>query len=116
MIHEGQVVLFRFPQTDQAAGKMRPALVVRKALGSYEDWLICMISSRSFQCVENFDELITEEDSDFPLSGLKCASVVRISRLAVVECSVLHGAIGVVSEERLLRIQKKISEWILPDQ
>jgi hypothetical protein len=28
MISEGQIVLFRFPQTDQQAGKLRPALVV----------------------------------------------------------------------------------------
>ncbi len=45
MISEGQIVLFRFPQTDQQAGKLRPALVVRKLPGRYEDWLISMISS-----------------------------------------------------------------------
>ena len=46
MIQEGKIVLFRFPQTNQAAGKLRPALVLRKLLGDYEDWLICMISSK----------------------------------------------------------------------
>jgi hypothetical protein len=29
MIAEGQIVLFRFPQTDQHSGKLRPALIVR---------------------------------------------------------------------------------------
>ena len=33
MIREGHVVLFRFPQTDQSRGKLRPALVVRKLPG-----------------------------------------------------------------------------------
>ncbi|OPY67119.1 MAG: hypothetical protein A4E57_02489 [Syntrophorhabdaceae bacterium PtaU1.Bin034] len=46
MIAEGQTVLFRFPQTDQQEGKLRPALVIRKVPDRYEDWLVCMISSR----------------------------------------------------------------------
>ena len=33
MIAEGQIVLFRFPQTDQEAGKLRPALVLRRLPG-----------------------------------------------------------------------------------
>jgi mRNA interferase MazF len=46
MIREGQVVLFRFPQTNQTAGKLRPALIIRKVPGPHDDWLICMISSQ----------------------------------------------------------------------
>jgi len=49
MISEGQVVLFRFPQTDQTAGKLRPALVLRRLPGQRNDWLICMISSNLYQ-------------------------------------------------------------------
>lgn len=49
MIQERQVVLFRFPQTNQTAGKLRPALVIRKLFGLLGDWLICMISSHSFR-------------------------------------------------------------------
>lgn len=46
MIQEGRVVLFRFPQTEQLPGKLRPALVIRKIPGSYGDWLICMIGDK----------------------------------------------------------------------
>jgi hypothetical protein len=46
MISEGQIVLFRFPQTDLQAGKLRPALVVRKLPGRHEDWLIAMPEMR----------------------------------------------------------------------
>jgi len=44
MIQAGNIVLFRFPQTDQSRGKLRPALILRKLPGLYDDWLICMIS------------------------------------------------------------------------
>ena len=74
MIHERHVVLFRFPQTSQTKGKLRPALVIRKVPGPHEDWLICLISSRLSQEVEHFDEIISEKDDDFISSGLKQAA------------------------------------------
>jgi mRNA interferase MazF len=46
VIQDGRIVLFRFSETKVAVGKLRPALVVRKLPNSYDDWLICMISSQ----------------------------------------------------------------------
>lgn len=112
MIHEGQIVLFRFPQTDQTAGVLRPALVVRQLPGPYDDWLICMISTRLSQQIEGLDEVIKTDDSDFRHSGLKSSSLVRVSRIAVVDRSVLLGAVGEISSDRLSRIKTSLSTWI----
>jgi mRNA interferase MazF len=81
----GQIVLFRFPQTDLEGGKLRPALLLAQLPGGYDDWLICMISSQIRQYVPGFDEIVQETDADFAGSGLKVSSVIRIGRLAVVE-------------------------------
>ena len=62
MISEGQITLFKFPQTDQQAGKLRPALVLRKMPGRYDDWLICMISFKLHQKIQELDEVITAKD------------------------------------------------------
>ncbi len=113
MIRERQVVLFRFPKTNQAKGKLRPALVVRKVPGPYDDWLISMISSQVSQEVADFDEIISEKDADFISSGLKQISLIRIARLAVVEKTTLIGAIGEISFARLNRIKKKLSDWLI---
>ena len=115
MIEEGQIVLFRFPQSDLRRSKIRPALIVRQLPGNYDDWLLCMISSRLFQSTE-IDEMIGPEDDDFTTSGLKTPSLIRISRLAVVDARVLEGAIGQISKERLNRIRVKIAAWILGEQ
>jgi len=40
MKQPGQIVLFRFPQTDLAVGKLRPALLLGRLPGGYDDWLI----------------------------------------------------------------------------
>ena len=112
MIQEGQVVLFKFPQTDQGRGRLRPALVLRQLPGPHDDWLVCMISSQLRQAVPDFDEVVAEDDRDFRSSGLKTASVIRISRLAVVEKSVLIGAMGEIDEQRLDRIRGRLADWL----
>jgi mRNA interferase MazF len=112
VIHEGQVVLFRFPQTDQTAGKLRPAVVLRELPGPYGDWLICMVSSQLGQATPRFDEVLTDSDPDFADSGLKTASVIRICRLAVVDRKALLGAVGEISATRLERVRRALAQWI----
>jgi mRNA interferase MazF len=113
MIRERQVVLFRFPQTNQTTGKLRPALVIRKVPGPHDDWLICMISSQLSHAVADFDEIISENDDDFVSSGLKQTSLIRIARLAVVDQNILLGAIGEIGVTRLERIKKNLSDWLI---
>jgi mRNA interferase MazF len=112
MKQAGQVVVFRFPQTDFEEGKLRPALLLGKLPGEYDDWLICMISSQTRQYISGFDELVQESDADFGESGLKVTSVIRVGRLAVVSGETLLGAIGQVSNERLTQIRKRLSDWL----
>lgn len=109
----GQIALFQFPQTDTPAGKLRPALLLAKLPGHYDDWLICMISSQVHQHIEGFDEIIHRNDPDFSLSGLKKTSVIRVGRLAVVNQSVLLGSIGTISATRLQQIKTNLSTWLL---
>jgi mRNA interferase MazF len=95
------------------AGKMRPALVLRRLPGFHNDWLVCMISSQLDSQIRGMDEMIFETDGDFQVTGLKSNSVIRITRLAVVAGSILHGAVGELSKERLNAIQARLADWIL---
>jgi len=112
MKQAGQIVLFRFPQTDLEEGKLRPALLLGKLPGEYDDWLICMISSQIRHFIPGFDEVIQETDADFAGSGLKLTSVVRVGRLAVVEGEILLGAIGQIASERLQSIKSRLAQWL----
>lgn len=112
MVSEGQIVLFRFPQTNQAEGKLRPALVIRQLPGPYDDWLICMITSQLDQGIPDFDEIITPNDLDFHQTGLKLSSLVRIARIAVVRGDILLGKLGQIDPQRLRIIKHKICNWI----
>jgi len=112
MKEAGQVVVFRFPQTDLEEGKLRPALLLGKLPGEYDDWLICMVSSQTRRHITGFDEIIQENDTDFGESGLKVTSIIRVGRLAVVSGDVLIGAIGQVSSERLNRVKQNLADWL----
>lgn len=112
MRRPGQIALLRFPSTDLTPGKLRPVLLIAPTPGPYDDWLVCMISTQVRQALEGFDELIDQNAEDFHGSGLKVASVVRLSRLAVVSTESLVGAIGEISPERLRRIREKLVNWI----
>lgn len=112
MVQDGQVVLIRFPHTDQYAGKLRPALVIRRLPGRHDDWLISLISSNLSQQLPDFDELIRETDEDFATSGLKVASLIRIGRLATVDQRLFIGSIGRLSDVRVRAIKSRLSRWI----
>ena len=112
MKHSGQIVLASFPYTDFSDRKLRPVLMLRQASANFDDWLICLISSQTQQAEEGLDEIITPADADFPDTGLKVPSLLRLSRLAVIDGKLLVGSIGSISNERLLRIRQRLAKWI----
>ncbi|MBL0699808.1 MAG: hypothetical protein JJV92_02865, partial [Desulfosarcina sp.] len=64
------------------------------------------------QKIQELDEIITIKDADFIQSGLKLASVIRVSRLAVVDGDILLGKLGRISRDRLIRVRQNLAKWI----
>lgn len=108
----GDIVLVRFPQADLTTGKLRPALVVAIAPSRHSDLLLVLISSRIHQAIPNFDDIIDTSDNDYLVTGLKVTSVIRLSRLATVEPSIISARLGNISQERLKRIKTKLINWM----
>ena len=108
----GQIVLFKFPQTDLILGSLRPSLLVAPIPSSYDDWLVCMISSQIRQAILNFDEIILKTEADFAQTRLKAESVIRLSRLAVVSETIFVGKLGEISQTRLQKVKASLADWI----
>ncbi len=112
MKQAGQLVLTPFPYTDLSGAKLRPVLMLRQS-PRFDDWLVCMVSSRIEQAEAGFDEVLRPADPDFATSGLKAPSVLRLSRLAVLDGSLLVGSIGAIADERLARVRQRLAQWIV---
>ena len=110
----GDLVLLRFPQSNLQQGKLHPALVIAIAPGRHADVLLALVTSRSYQAVAGFDEVVEPTDPDFALTRLKSRSVVRLARLATVEPAVIAARLGSISPDRLTRIRNRLASWLKP--
>jgi mRNA interferase MazF len=108
---ETDVILAYLPQSDGIV-KRRPALILR-IMPKFQDFLVCGISTQLHQEIENFDEIIALEDDDFPISGLKSESLIRVAFLTVLTKKDIVGRIGSISKERQHRLLKNLSEYLL---
>ena len=104
----GQVVLLRLPQPDTFAGKLRPTLVLADLPGPFGDVLVCGISSQLHQELPSWDERITPGDPDFPTSGLKVPSLIRLNWLASVSPTTRAGTLGSIAPERLAHLRTRL--------
>jgi mRNA interferase MazF len=109
-MNEGDVVLSPLPQADGWA-KNRPCVALRRMPG-FGDWLVCGISTQLRQEVPGFDESVRPGDADFPASGLKAASLIRLGFLAVLPEDRLLGAIGALAPERPQRLLGRLSAYL----
>jgi len=108
----GDIILIRFPYTDLRTGKLRPALVVATTPGRHADVLLALITSRVYQATPGFDEIIEKDDQDFPSTGLKSRSVVRLARLTTVDPATINARLGRISTTRVNSIKTRIAAWL----
>lgn len=102
-MEEGFIVKVQLPQPD-GSFKLRPALILKK-MRSYDDLLLCGISSQLHQYKTGFDELINEQHPDYKTSGLIKPSVVRLGLINTMSSSRIEGKLGEIAattHQRLL--------------
>ena len=113
MKQAGQIALMPFPYTNLANSKKRPVLLLRQLDQGRDDWLVCMVSSQLRQLQPDLDWALTPEDEEFAKSGLKVDSVIRLSRIAVLDGSLLIGQLGAIPDDRLRELQQRLANWIV---
>ncbi|WP_392567178.1 type II toxin-antitoxin system PemK/MazF family toxin [Halomonas sp. 707B3] len=113
MKRAGQIALMPFPFTNLKHSKKRPVLLLRQLDNANDDWLVCMVSSQVRHAVADLDWVLDQESPEFIDSGLKNTSVFRLSRIAVLEGSLLIGLLGSISDSRLDELKRRLGAWIV---
>ncbi len=92
-LSRGEIVLTRFPFTDLSSSKVRPALVVSPAPVG-RDVVLAAISSVMRAALNPTDLVISVGHPEFPSTGLRVDSVVRLHELFTVEQAVIVRRLG----------------------
>ncbi len=110
----GDVALTPLPPVDGRT-KPRPALLLRR-MPPFGDWLICGVSTQLHQEFAGFDDVIEPAHPDFPGSGLKSASVIRLGFLTVLPADHFLGVLGSISRERHSRLLQRLSAFLATER
>lgn len=106
-MQEGEIALLNMVQPDGSI-KHRPVLLL-KQVPPFQDWIVCAVSSQLHQEVKGFDHPIMQTDDDFPATGLRQSSLIRLGMLSTVAKSNLPGSIGQLSAPILQRLKKRLA-------
>ena len=97
-MEKGDVVLIPFPFTDLSGEKLRPAVVLAK---SRLDVTVCFITTK-MNWQESTDILIKPSDSN----GVHKESLIRISKIATLERSLVSGLLGTLSQQEVASLNQ----------
>mgnify|MGYP002641660280 CR=1 FL=1 len=111
MIAEGDIILAALPHADGTT-KLRPVLLLRKLPG-FGDFLVCGVSSQLRHAIEDFDLVLMPSSSNFQVTGLKVASVFRLTHLAVLPSDRMKRRLGVLSSNYLKMLQTRLSSYLI---
>jgi mRNA interferase MazF len=109
---EGNLILTAIIQAD-GQSKKRPPLILCK-LPKFGDLLICGISTKLYQYIPNFDEIIRTEDPDFIKSGLTQTSLIRLAFLSVIRKQEVIGSIDEIDVDRHHRLRSNLAHYLKP--
>ena len=91
----GEIVLMKFPYTNNITAKKRPALIIKDTNDG--DVIVCRITSK------RYNTLYDIEIKESPENGLRLPSVIRIHKIAALEKDQIDTKLGEI--ENTLKIK-----------
>ena len=107
MAQRQDIVLARFPFTDQSHAKLRPVLVLAAVPGWYRDYIVMFISSQLSQAA-SADVVLQRTAASFADTGLKVSSVCRIGKIATVSDALLVGTLGRLDDDTFNTVTERL--------
>jgi mRNA interferase MazF len=102
------VVLVPFPFDDLSGSKVRPAVCLTDAVGVHGHVVLAFITSVVPATLELTDVLIDPTDIDFPATGLKMRSVLRVHRMVTVSSAIIQRQLGVLTPNLAGKVQQRL--------
>jgi mRNA interferase MazF len=97
---KGDIVLIPFPFTDLSGTKLRPALIL---IETSLDITVSFITTQ-LQWQESTDIVLQPNSGN----GIKRTSLVRLSKLATIDRSLIIGSIGAIDNTQIIDLKLKL--------
>ncbi len=105
----GSVVLVRFPFSDLANSKLRPAVVLADV--SHGDWLLCQVTSNPYA-----DSIAVEiTNQDFVTGALSRTSYARPGKLFSANTVIMERIAGELHQEKMTAIIDAVIALLRPE-
>ena len=105
-----KVVLVPFPFDDLSGTKVRPAVCLTDAVGSHRHVVLAFITSNLSPSLEPSDIVLDPGSADFPGTGLKVRSVLRLHRVLTVSASIILRQLGILPPNAQEQVQRRLRE------
>ena len=106
-LKKGDIVLPEFPFTDLSQKKLRPALVLW-ASSTIDEITICFISSQNVTSLSLDEFALNASDPEFPRTGLKVSSKVRVTRIVSLEQRLILRRLGELGSQQMQELNATI--------
>lgn len=103
-----KIVLVPFPFDDLTANKVRPAVCLTDEIKPHSHIVLAFITSRVSASASPTDFVIDKSDADFPTTGLKVSSTIRLHRLMTVTKSIVLRELGELSLAQRTEIENRL--------
>ncbi len=100
----GEIVLIKFPFTDNLTFKKRPALIIKDTNDG--DVIVCRITSKFY------NSLYDIELKNWDKNGLKLPSIIRIHKIASLETEMIDTTLGEVDDHVKTEVIKVIQQLL----
>ena len=111
---KGKVVLVPFPFDDLSAAKVRPATCLTNPIGVHRHVVLAFITSRIPAPLVSSDLVLDVGDPDFPMTGLRVSSTLRLHRLMTVTTSIIQRELGELSPRMQAEVNAKLRDLFEP--
>lgn len=102
---KGKIILIPVPYTDLTAAKLRPALVIFEGR---LDLIVAAITTTMFNVSPEWDVFIGTGDPEFHQTGLKAASVLKLTKISTVRKDLAEGELGEIDGDLKAEVNQKL--------
>lgn len=104
---KGDIVLVELPFTDLSQTKLRPAIILVANL-AIDEITLCFISSQRVNQLNAAEFALLVSDPDFPQTGLRISSKVRVTRITTLSRSLIVKRLGTLGTQHLNQLKNTL--------